>query len=72
MPVYEIGECWYCDTLQAAQASQAGLVETLQGMWCDAVVALVGWEWGQACQAMLHPSPASTTAAVQAWLQVLE
>lgn len=56
--------------MQAVQASQAGLVENLQGMWCDAVVVLVGWEWPHARQAMCHPATASTAAAVQAWLQV--
>jgi len=56
--------------VQAAQASQAGLVENLQGMWCDAVVVLVGWEWPHARQAIWQPRTASTAAAVQTWLQV--
>lgn len=43
----------------------------LQGMWCDAVPALVFLEWGVARQAIWQPPPASTAAAVQAWLQVL-
>ena len=42
----------------------------LQGMWCDAVGPLVGWEWPQARQAIWQPRTASTAAAVQAWLQV--
>lgn len=49
---------------------QAGLVENLQGMWCDAVAVLVGWEWPFARQAIWQAGTASTAAAVQAWLQV--
>lgn len=49
---------------------QAGLVENLQGMWCDAVAVLVGWEWPHARQAIWQAGTASTAAAVQAWLQV--
>lgn len=57
--------------LQATQGSQAGLVGNLQGMWCDAVPALVHLEWQTGRQAIWQPPPASTAAAVQAWLQVL-
>lgn len=57
--------------LQASQGCQAGLVGNLQGMWCDAVPALVFLEWQAARQAICQPPPASTAAAVQAWLQVL-
>lgn len=56
--------------VQAAEVGQAGLVENLQGMWCDAVVVLVGWEWPHARQAIWQPGTASTASAVQAWLQV--
>lgn len=56
--------------MQAVQGAQAGLVEQLQGMWCDALPVMVTWEWGQAYQAITHPPSASTTGAVQAWLQV--
>ena len=49
---------------------QAGLVENLQGMWCDAVAVLVGWEWPHARRAIWQAGTASTAAAVQAWLQV--
>ena len=56
--------------VQAAEVGQAGLVENLQGMWCDAVVVLVGWEWPHARHAIWQPGTASTASAVQAWLQV--
>lgn len=55
---------------QALQAGQAGLVEQLQGMWCDALPLLVVWEWGRARQAIAEPHNVSTATAVQAWLQV--
>ena len=57
--------------MQASQGCQAGLVGNLQGMWCDAVPALVFLEWQAARQAICQPPAASTAAAVQAWLQVL-
>lgn len=57
--------------MQASQGCQAGLVGNLQGMWCDAVPALVYLEWQAARQAICQPPAASTAAAVQAWLQVL-
>ncbi|KAL3156763.1 hypothetical protein ABBQ38_001037 [Trebouxia sp. C0009 RCD-2024] len=56
---------------QATQGSQAGLVGNLQGMWCDAVPALVHLEWQTGRQAIWQPPPASTAAAVQAWLQAI-
>lgn len=56
--------------MQAVQVGQAGLVEKLQGMWCDAVPLLTVWEWGRARSAILDPNTASTATAVQAWLQV--
>lgn len=56
--------------MQAVQAGQAGLVEKLQGMWCDAVPLLTVWEWGHARHAITASQNASTSTAVQAWLQV--
>ena len=56
--------------LQAIQSGQAGLVEQLQGMWCDALPLLVVWEWGRARHAIAEPHNVSTATAVQAWLQV--
>ncbi|DBA96507.1 hypothetical protein WJX77_007106 [Trebouxia sp. C0004] len=57
---------------QAAEMGQAGLVENLQGMWCDAVAVLVGWEWPHARRAIWQAGTASTAAAVQAWLQAIQ
>ncbi|KAL0053901.1 hypothetical protein WJX82_000859 [Trebouxia sp. C0006] len=57
---------------QAAEVGQAGLVENLQGMWCDAVAVLVGWEWPHARRAIWQAGTASTAAAVQAWLQAIQ
>ena len=56
--------------MQAVQAGQTGLVEQLQGMWCDALPLLIVWEWGRARQAIAEPHNVSTATAVQAWLQV--
>lgn len=66
-----VAHMWCMACLQATQGSQAGLVGNLQGMWCDAVPALVYLEWQAGRQAIWQPPPASTAAAVQAWLQVL-
>ena len=55
---------------EALQAGQAGLVEQLQGMWCDALPLLVVWEWDRARQAIAESHNVSTATAVQAWLQV--
>ena len=55
----------------ALRRARAVVAEQVEGVWADALPLLLGFEWNRAAANLSGPSLQSTTAAVQAWMQVL-
>ena len=55
---------------EAGRRARAQLQLGLEGPWCDALPLVLAMQWGPLRQAAQSPHRRSTTAAVQAWLQV--
>ena len=55
----------------ALRRARAVVAEQMEGVWADALPLLLSFEWDRAAANLGASSLQSTTAAVQAWMQVL-
>lgn len=59
-------------TRQALEAAWQALQGELAGMWADAMLPMVHVEWGECRSQLMQTRCATTTAAVQFWMQAVQ